>query len=477
MRTIWHPVRWLFLSLALPATFGQACGATAGLTDEPAGTNCPNGGVRLEAGDTTLYVCDGADGESPEVSAEPPGANCPAGGLRIVSSDVTRYLCHGLPGQAGQAGSPGGDGQDGQSVAVTPEPPGANCPAGGLRVDSGADTYYLCHGAGPELPPEGLCGQDVPQGYQGGLGTFVEIQGIPGEATAPATPAGPEIPEVIQALATCHAMTVNPRESVHAHFEFVLALGRASLPLLSALVTQRPIDEVRILHFDEDPTASPPAALPLEIGLLNARVESIAQLTVRAPGAPGGFETVQRVALSYERISWRWSDGQRTSDTPSYFETPGALEPDACLAAPGSLPRWFLAIEDANGPLPGDATYPGEEDTVEAQAICHAVRDNGFSGLEATQIAVVKQVDVASVGLHRAMVMQQPLEIRLRAYQPDPGGTGDVVLQTIVLEAAEVQGIAQFTQDGVRLERMLLTYWSALFDDGSEIVGLQPWGP
>lgn len=129
---------------------------------EPAGTNCANGGTKVEIGhdvdkdgmlsgaevDQTVYVCNGAPG-SPgtsgrqsliNVTAEPPGANCAAGGQKIEHGidddnngtldqgevDGTAYVCDGADGL--------------HSLVVTaPEPEGPNCTFGGTKVMSGID--------------------------------------------------------------------------------------------------------------------------------------------------------------------------------------------------------------------------------------------------------------------------------------------------------------------------------------------------
>jgi len=127
---------------------------------EPPGPNCELGGVRISYGvdqndnkileaneeETITFACDGEDGQdsgdgsAARVSNEPPGENCVRGGTRIETgpdvngngqlddSEVTNttYAC------------------DGQSavglVAVSPEPPGANCTDGGQRIESGPDS-------------------------------------------------------------------------------------------------------------------------------------------------------------------------------------------------------------------------------------------------------------------------------------------------------------------------------------------------
>jgi hypothetical protein len=156
-------------------------------SDEPPGANCPAGGELVKSGldngdgggtsgdlvlqpgeqDLFFYVCAGADGAAgaagadgyntvAKVTAESPGANCPAGGQKYESGqdngdgggtarngileagerDVGPiYIC------AGAAGATGSDGANGFDtiVKMTTESPGANCPAGGQKYESGLD--------------------------------------------------------------------------------------------------------------------------------------------------------------------------------------------------------------------------------------------------------------------------------------------------------------------------------------------------
>ncbi len=90
------------LALLLSLTAFASCAGEDGvsyltdLNDEPAGPNCPGGGVRVETGPddngngtlegseiaTTKYACAGAPGLT-SVSPEAGGANCPLGGVKI----------------------------------------------------------------------------------------------------------------------------------------------------------------------------------------------------------------------------------------------------------------------------------------------------------------------------------------------------------------------------------------------------------
>lgn len=145
------------------------------ISDEPAGANCAEGGVRVDTGldddgdgvldpeeiDATSYVCDGGDGGESLVTTtpEPAGANCANGGQRIDHGvdddgdgvldveeiDGTTYVCSGLD----------------SLVVVTYTPAGGICVDGGIRVDHGVDddgdgvldaaeidgTSYVCDGA------------------------------------------------------------------------------------------------------------------------------------------------------------------------------------------------------------------------------------------------------------------------------------------------------------------------------------------
>ncbi len=127
-------------------------GVTPGLsvTMEAAGTNCLRGGVRLQVGsDAPIFVCNGADGAGgATVTPEPSGANCASGGVRVqAGSGAATFVCNGTPG------SPGDAGPAGESVSVTTEAAGTNCATGGVRVQVGsAMPTYVCSGAAGASP-------------------------------------------------------------------------------------------------------------------------------------------------------------------------------------------------------------------------------------------------------------------------------------------------------------------------------------
>lgn len=63
----------------------------------------------------------------------------------------------GPPGAAGKDGADGRDGRDGRDgsgVTVAPEPPGANCAAGGVRLTAANGSAFLCNPGPPPDPGE-----------------------------------------------------------------------------------------------------------------------------------------------------------------------------------------------------------------------------------------------------------------------------------------------------------------------------------
>lgn len=161
------------------------------VTEEPAGSNCEIGGVKITSGlDTnrnnildaseitdTQFVCNSpqvTDGTSSliNVTPEPIGTNCENGGFKIengldtnkdgqLSTDeVTsaQFICNGIDGLTGPGGS---DGMN-SLINILVEEAGANCVSGGLKIESGLDindndvldsdevttTQYVCNGEG-----------------------------------------------------------------------------------------------------------------------------------------------------------------------------------------------------------------------------------------------------------------------------------------------------------------------------------------
>jgi hypothetical protein len=149
-------------------------------------TECPNGGITVKSGidknlngllddpgEVTLvqYVCNGAPGASGlsalvAIVDEAAGSNCSAGGKKVTSGrdgngngilepgevTATGFICNG------SSGAPGAN----SLLAITTEPAGAACAAGGKKVVSWLDTIanglldtsetaftnYVCNGPG-----------------------------------------------------------------------------------------------------------------------------------------------------------------------------------------------------------------------------------------------------------------------------------------------------------------------------------------
>lgn len=161
---------------------GIGLNSLTNVTNEPAGTNCENGGIRIEVGtdsnedgvldsdeiQSTSYVCNGVDGaiSLTTVTTEAAGTNCENGGLKINSGidvngdgtlddteiSATAYVCNGIDG-------------NNSLTKITNEVSGTNCENGGLKIDSGIDansdgtlddaeisaTAYVCNGIDGEV--------------------------------------------------------------------------------------------------------------------------------------------------------------------------------------------------------------------------------------------------------------------------------------------------------------------------------------
>jgi hypothetical protein len=132
---------------------------------EPAGDNCAHGGVRLTSGPdsdrngtldeieivVTNYVCNGADGTGLDAGASgqpllltspATPAQCPTGGgVQIVTGvDANGDGDLSDPGEATGTPQVVCNGVAASLVAAATEPNGANCAAGGVRIQNGGDT-------------------------------------------------------------------------------------------------------------------------------------------------------------------------------------------------------------------------------------------------------------------------------------------------------------------------------------------------
>ena len=153
---------WILANAIASAFVLSACGGGGGsdgattlmsMSAEAAGVNCAIGGTRVRVG----LDADG-DGE-----------------LQASEVSQTRYVCDGASGTTGATGAMGSTGATGTSgtsgtngtngrsalMALSVEPAGANCMAGGTRIDAGADsnangtlevaeitaTRYVCNGS------------------------------------------------------------------------------------------------------------------------------------------------------------------------------------------------------------------------------------------------------------------------------------------------------------------------------------------
>ncbi len=149
-----------------------------GVVNSAPATVCPNGGITVNVGGSTQYVCNDATNDPNgtnnkkytslvSIVSEPSGTHCAYGGIRIDvgldkdsngildPSEVTstNYVCNGSNGINGTNGLT-------SLMSITSQPAGPVCAAGGLQVTSGPDqnrngvldpsevtsTKYVCNG-------------------------------------------------------------------------------------------------------------------------------------------------------------------------------------------------------------------------------------------------------------------------------------------------------------------------------------------
>ena len=121
-------------------------GVSATAVPEPAGPNCPYGGIKVTDGNGQVsYVCNGKPGTNgmPGAGAtavsEPAGTHCPYGGIKVTDgTGAVTYVCNGAPGTNGTPGT---------GATVVPEPAGIHCLYGGVKVTDGTgQVTYVCNG-------------------------------------------------------------------------------------------------------------------------------------------------------------------------------------------------------------------------------------------------------------------------------------------------------------------------------------------
>jgi len=106
---------------------------------------------------------DGTNGTSVTMTPEPPGANCPAGGERLQSgSSPAAYVCNGVAGVDGANGADGANGTDGQALLSHRKYPAPRVQAGGVAISVGSNApTYVCSGPKGTTGTDGTNGQSV----------------------------------------------------------------------------------------------------------------------------------------------------------------------------------------------------------------------------------------------------------------------------------------------------------------------------
>jgi len=110
----------------------------------------------------------------PVITTEPAGANCPEGGVKIEYAGTTSFVCNGEEGEEGEKGDQGEAGEDG---AVGPQGvQGLQGPQGPAGATGAAGSQGPKGGTGPQGPqgPQGLQG---PQGPAGKVKVTCKVKG------------------------------------------------------------------------------------------------------------------------------------------------------------------------------------------------------------------------------------------------------------------------------------------------------------
>jgi type VI secretion system secreted protein Hcp len=490
------------LGCASLLSFG--CGSeSVALTDEPAGANCPDGGVRVEtASGGVQYVCDGAAGIDVSVTAVDPGAMCADGGVSIDAGSGATVVC-----SAGDAGaititpidpgaecagggvridSDGGGGTVCYGSFVSPEPPGTNCLGGGLRVeDADGTSSYLC-----DAPPSfaGLC----PVGSTASaaeLGIFARFTGdggpLEGSASTPATPLEEPTPGFVEVATSCHGFR-SPRDpasglptgrSVHEPFVLIMPLDRVA-PLLYEEMFATELLGVEVRYYARD--AAGGAAIDHVVDLDGAMAARIEQLSAPDPAQPTVQRAYLKVAFTYTSYEYRTPD-DTVSATDVGFS---ALEPvTACEPTIFGAPRAFARMSTQDlGAVPGDATHPDAIGEIEIDRFCHAISSalDPSTGLPSgrrlhSPLVLIKHEDEATVPILETFFTNDNIPtFALRLFRATP--SGDEHYATISLVNASLGGVEQLAVEGEQLERVTLYYQRITFTwtDGP-LLAEDPW--
>lgn len=265
--------------------------ALTSVVTEPAGTNCPAGGQQVAHGmdlngDAVLdvaeitqqtWVCNGIDGMAGGTGAAgsdgystlansvatAPDATCPAGGIQVDTGlDVDRdglldvaevqasgRICNGLTGATGAMGASGTDGLSTLSniVAIAP---GAECAAGGTRIETGRDTdrsgvldsievemfTNLCNGVDGAAGADGVNGSNGSNGVDGanGIDGYTALLNIVSEPVGTNCPTGGQAIE--SGLDTDRSGTLDVVEVTSTRFLCNGAIGASGVNGLQSLL-------------------------------------------------------------------------------------------------------------------------------------------------------------------------------------------------------------------------------------------------
>lgn len=257
----------------LVVVFVAACGDTnlidTLIADEPAGANCPYGGLRVQAEDETRYVCNGAPGADGAAGADGQnGAQGPAGQNGAPGTNGTN-------GTDGEDGEDGTDGQDGSNGA--PGPQGPQGPAG----------------TNAPIPGMGVCPDGLTAVMNGANRLFAAFEtNLQGKLVGSATdPAGTKDQNVV--VAVCYSVARTDTAFESSPYVVVLPID-IDLPQLLNVPVRNDATDITIKEFVRQGTAD---TLRSTLTLEDATFATSELIVAEDPSAPGTLKRFLRLAL------------------------------------------------------------------------------------------------------------------------------------------------------------------------------------
>ena len=407
--------------------------------------------VWLAVAMVALSGCEPEGGSGTTVAPEPAGANCAHGGVRITGSDgAVEYACNGAPGEPAE---------------LAEEPPGENCAHGGLRL-TGSDgaVTYVCTASVPPAP-SALCpgGNWAAGGEDDTAGLFMTLDGafpIPGVATAPSTTTHPALDDALRLLAVCHGMEfVPPGGQSNGGVRFrpltvVTRLDQTLPTLMTAFANGQSLD-VGLRVYGEDHLARP--AVDAELTLGNAQLVRVEQFLAAEPANPEARSVFVRLSFIYQSYEYEtFGPGAVSAAAVQPLFLPLEVPPPCAPVLWGAGDALEATAELAATPVPAS----GSLDVVGAcRQATRGYVDNVLTGaVDYGPLVLLKRQDGESPAFQNALLQNALTEVSLTVERRSPvtGEREDVFVEE--LESGRIVGYELLLQGDARLERLQFNY-------------------